>query len=131
VLRGYQGASTSRTRGLGESLSSKKDKEHFWDYRRHRQRQVDAAADRAGRVRQADVVRVVALTTADSQASYAFAPAVFGVIREATGQDGGAAVPVLFITAAGLQVAGAQAWWVGRDACAVRRETVDSSMSAW
>jgi hypothetical protein len=130
-LRGYQGASTSRTRGLGESLSSKKEQDHFRDFEGIGNAKSMPPLIARAEFAKAGVVRVVALTTADSQASYAFAPAVFGVIREATGQDGGAAVPVLFITAAGLQVAGAQAWWVWRDACTVRRETVDSSMSTW
>jgi hypothetical protein len=79
----------------------------------------------------ADVVRVVALVTAVSQASYAFAPAVFGIIRDATAADGSAAVPVLFVTAASFQLAAALAYWRGRNACNVRRQTVDSSISAW
>ncbi len=60
----------------------------------------------------ADVGRVVALVTAVAQASYAFAPAVFGMIRDATG--GSSAVPALFVTAALFQLAAATAYWVGR-----------------
>jgi hypothetical protein len=62
----------------------------------------------------ADVVRVVALMTAVAQASYAFAPAVFGLIRDATVAGGAASVPVLFVTAAGFQAAAAAAFWAGR-----------------
>jgi hypothetical protein len=57
-----------------------------------------------------DVGRVVALITAVSQGFYAFAPAVFGLIREE------AAVPVLFAVAALLQAAAALAYWGGRGA---------------
>ena len=42
-----------------------------------------------------DVPRVVALVVAIGQATYAFAPAAFGLIREFAAQDGGAA-PYLF-----------------------------------
>jgi hypothetical protein len=69
----------------------------------------------------ADVVRVVALVTAVSQASYAFAPAVFGMIRGATASDESATVPVLFATAAGFQVAAALAYWIGRGAFTAHR----------
>lgn len=62
----------------------------------------------------AEVVRVVALMTAVAQASFAFAPAVFGMIRDAGTADGGAAVPLLFVTAAGFQAAAALAYWSGR-----------------
>ncbi len=58
-----------------------------------------------------DVGRVVALTTAVSQGFYAFAPAVFGMIREE------AAVSVLFMIAAALQAAAAFSYWRGRGAC--------------
>jgi hypothetical protein len=57
-----------------------------------------------------DVGRVVALITALSQGFYAFAPAVFGMIRD------DAAVPVLFMVAALLQAAAALAYWKGRGA---------------
>jgi hypothetical protein len=56
--------------------------------------QVEFAAD--------DVARVVALIVAISQATYAFAPVVFGTVREFTAQDASSgAAPGLFI-AAGL-----------------------------
>lgn len=48
-----------------------------------------------------DTGRIVALVTAVSQASYAFAPALFGVIREAAPVHDGGAVPWLFIVAGG------------------------------
>ncbi len=57
-----------------------------------------------------DVGRVVALTTAVSQGFYAFAPAVFGVIREES------VVAVLFLVAAALQAAAACSYWKGRGA---------------
>ena len=62
----------------------------------------------------ADVVRVVALITAVSQASYAFAPALFGMIRDATAPDASATVPILFVTAAGFQFLAALAYGAGR-----------------
>src|ERR1700722_2763716 len=65
----------------------------------------------------ADVVRVVALVTAVSQASYAFAPAVFGLIRDFTTTSGGTAVPLLFVTAATFQAAAAWVYFSGRDLC--------------
>ena len=63
----------------------------------------------------AEVVRVVALVTAISQASYAFAPALFGMIRDATELAGTAAVPGLFLTAALFQTGAALAYWGGRN----------------
>jgi MFS family permease len=62
-----------------------------------------------------EVVRVVALMTAVSQASYAFAPAMFGMIRDATAPAGSAVVPVLFLTAALFQIAAALTYWTGRN----------------
>jgi MFS family permease len=50
-----------------------------------------------------DVPRVVALIIAIAQATYAFAPAVFGLIRELTGETAGAA-PWLFAFAALIQM---------------------------
>jgi MFS family permease len=50
-----------------------------------------------------DVPRVVALIIAIAHATYAFAPAVFGLIRELTGETAGAA-PWLFAFAALIQV---------------------------
>ena len=46
-----------------------------------------------------DVPRVIALIVAMAQATYAFAPAAFGLIREFAAQDGGAA-PYVFAFAA-------------------------------
>jgi hypothetical protein len=68
----------------------------------------------------AEVVRVVALMTAVAQASFAFAPAVFGMIRDASALGGTAAVPVLFLTAALFQGAAALAYWAGRDSFRTR-----------
>ena len=63
-----------------------------------------------------DAGRVVALVTAVSQGFYAFAPAVFGMLREAPVAAGGASVPMVFVVAASLQLAAAAAYWIGRDA---------------
>ncbi|MBC7799788.1 MAG: hypothetical protein H7Z10_04135 [Gemmatimonadaceae bacterium] len=49
----------------------------------------------------ADTMRVVALVTAGSQATYAFAPAAFGALRD-VGTDA-----LLFLAAAGIQLAAA------------------------
>jgi hypothetical protein len=62
-----------------------------------------------------DVARVVPLIVAMAQASYAFAPATFGLIRELTG--GGAhpgAAPMLFATAALVQGLAIAAFLAGR-----------------
>jgi MFS family permease len=67
-----------------------------------------------------DIVRVVALVVAVAQAAYAFAPAVFGIIRDATALDGSAGVPMLFVTAIGFQIAAAAAYWSGRGSFRVR-----------
>jgi hypothetical protein len=64
-----------------------------------------------------DVPRVVALIVAISQAAYAFAPVVFGVIREFTAPaaDGGSgAAPGLFIVAAIVQGLAISAFLAGR-----------------
>jgi hypothetical protein len=65
----------------------------------------------------ADVPRAIALSTAISQATFAFAPALFGLIRE-WGSAGGAAgnpdVPVFFMVAAAVQVLAACAYLLGR-----------------
>ncbi|HYM04906.1 MAG TPA: MFS transporter [Stellaceae bacterium] len=62
-----------------------------------------------------DVLRVVALTTAISQATYAFAPAAFGVLRGVaqTGGETGAA-PWLFGAAAAAQFLGAMVYVCGK-----------------
>jgi MFS family permease len=77
----------------------------------------------------ADVGRVVALVTAVSQGSYAFAPMAFGIIREVTSSGASAAVPVLFVTAMGFQVAGALAYWGGRDAWRDRTRAPAASLT--
>jgi hypothetical protein len=64
-----------------------------------------------------DVPRVVPLIIAISQASYAFAPAAFGLIREFAPQAGMAsagAAPYLFIAAALLQALAIMAFLAGR-----------------
>jgi hypothetical protein len=53
--------------------------------------------------------------TGVAQASFAFAPALFGMIRDATAPAGSATVPVLFLTAALIQGAAALAYWAGRN----------------
>jgi len=65
----------------------------------------------------ADVPRAIALSTAISQATFAFAPALFGMIRE-WGSAGDAAgnpdVPVFFMVAAAVQLIAAFAYLLGR-----------------
>lgn len=64
-----------------------------------------------------DVQRVVALIVAMSQGAYAFAPAIFGVIREFTPQvatSAAGAAPYLFIAAAMIQAAAIAAFLLGR-----------------
>jgi hypothetical protein len=62
-----------------------------------------------------DVQRAVALMVAISQASYAFAPVAFGVIRslEASAVPGQA--PLFFIAAAGLQTLAIGGLLIGRN----------------
>ena len=60
-----------------------------------------------------EVLRVVALITACSQASYAFAPAVFGALRAALPSVGGA-MPLFFLAAGVLQLIAAGAYLLGR-----------------
>jgi MFS family permease len=64
-----------------------------------------------------DVARVVPLIVAISQGTYAFAPTVFGIIREFT-QPGGTitsgAAPYLFAAAAAIQGAAIAAFMLGR-----------------
>jgi MFS family permease len=62
-----------------------------------------------------DVARVVPMIVAIGQGTYAFAPAVFGLIRELSqiGRPSGVA-PYLFMTAAALQGAAIFAFVVGR-----------------
>ncbi len=65
--------------------------------------------------RAADVSKVVALVAATSQAGYAFAPAAFGLLREAgpTVLSGGEGT-LLFAVAAALQLASAAVVLIGR-----------------
>ena len=67
----------------------------------------------------ADTARMVALVTACSQAAYAFAPAVFGLLRDLVGGAGGAA-PALFLAAAAAQVGAAAVLLMGRRRAALR-----------
>jgi MFS family permease len=64
-----------------------------------------------------DVARVVPMIVAVSQGTYAFAPAVFGLIRELAPQAGATtpeAAPYLFLTAAAIQVASIWCFLLGR-----------------
>ncbi len=62
----------------------------------------------------ADRARVVALVTACSQAAYAFAPAAFGLLREAVPSGSEGAAPALFLAAAALQAAACAVFLLGR-----------------
>jgi MFS family permease len=65
----------------------------------------------------ADVPRAIALATAISQATFAFAPAAFGFVREWAGSGDasvGANVPAFFVVAAALQAVAALAYLTGR-----------------
>lgn len=64
----------------------------------------------------ADTARAVALVTACSQAAYAFAPAVFGALRDLLPGGAEGAAPMLFLAAAASQVAAAAVLLVGRRA---------------
>src|SRR5262249_36022442 len=70
-----------------------------------------------------DLGRAVALIVATSQAAYAFAPAAFGLLREAAGSaiSTPGAAPYLFIAAALLQAAAIAAFLIGRSARFRRR----------
>ncbi len=63
-----------------------------------------------------DVARVVPLIVAMGQATYAFAPAVFGIVRELTTAPGQLpdAAPHLFITAAAIQLLSIMIFLLGR-----------------
>ena len=61
----------------------------------------------------ADVARVVSLVTAIGQAGYAFAPAVFGIVR-AFGDSAGASTGPMFCLAAIIQLGAACAILIGR-----------------
>lgn len=62
----------------------------------------------------ADSARAVALVVATGQAAYAFAPAAFGLIREAAAGPDAAATPWVFAAALGVQIAAAGAYLAGR-----------------
>jgi len=62
-----------------------------------------------------ELMRVVALITACSQASYAFAPAVFGALRAALPAADGE-TPLFFLAAGMLQLIAAGAYLLGRSA---------------
>jgi MFS family permease len=68
-----------------------------------------------------DVARVVPLIVATGQATYAFAPAVFGIVRELTATPGKLpdAAPSLFITAAAIQLLAIVIFLLGRRARSV------------
>jgi len=69
----------------------------------------------------ADTARAVALVTACSQACYAFAPAAFGLLRDLGGTafpSVGSGAPLLFVTAALVQLAAAGTVMLGRLASA-------------
>jgi MFS family permease len=61
-----------------------------------------------------EVPRVVALIVAISQAAYAFAPVVFGMIREFAAPSSTGAAPALFVVAAIVQGLAISAFLVGR-----------------
>lgn len=62
-----------------------------------------------------DVPRAIALATAIAQATYAFAPALFGVIREGVmGTKATSGVLIFFAVAAGIQMAAAAIYLAGR-----------------
>jgi hypothetical protein len=72
-----------------------------------------------------DVSRAVPLIVAMAQASYAFAPAAFGLLREfAPGATAAGATPTLFIAAALIQMAAIGALLAGRGAGARRDRAV-------
>ena len=64
-----------------------------------------------------DVSRVVPLIVAIAQGTYAFAPAVFGFIREFAplwGSASAGAAPWLFLAAASVQALAVVAFFIGR-----------------
>jgi hypothetical protein len=62
-----------------------------------------------------DVARVVPLIVATSQAAYAFAPALFGLLREVGTQSAAAsATPAVFLAAAAFQLMAILALLAGR-----------------
>lgn len=63
-----------------------------------------------------DIPRVVALITALSQATYAFAPAAFGALRAASGGGAGGSATLFFTAAIAVQIAAALCYLSGRGA---------------
>jgi hypothetical protein len=63
-----------------------------------------------------DVARVVPLIVAMGQATYAFAPAIFGIVRELTATAAGVpdAAPLVYITAAAIQLLSIGVFLLGR-----------------
>jgi hypothetical protein len=61
-----------------------------------------------------DIPRVVALITATSQATYAFAPAAFGALRAVTTDATTGATPLFFIAAIAVQLVAAGCYLSGR-----------------
>ena len=72
----------------------------------------------------ADAPRIVALTVAISQAAYAFAPGLFGLLRQ-VGSD-----RVIFLAAAAIQLAAISAYLAGRGAGGPRRGEIGSPVHA-
>lgn len=68
-----------------------------------------------------DSARAVALVVAVGQATYAFAPALFGLIRDATAGPDLAATPWVFLVALGVQIVAAGAYALGRKLFQKRR----------
>jgi MFS family permease len=74
-----------------------------------------------------DVARVVPLIVAISQGTYAFAPAMFGIIREFSQRGGtvpSGTAPYLFVAAAAIQGAAIAAFMLGRFRIGEREEWV-------
>jgi hypothetical protein len=72
----------------------------------------------------ADALRVVALIVAISQGAYAFAPAVFGLLRQVSSDQG------IFVAAMLIQVAAAGAYLLGSDAYNTRKRDISQSAPA-
>jgi hypothetical protein len=61
-----------------------------------------------------DLPRVVALVTATSQATYALAPATFGILRDLGPATGSAATLGVFLAAGSIQLMASMAYLGGR-----------------
>ena len=62
----------------------------------------------------ADVPRAIALSTAMAQATFAFAPALFGLLREWEAAPDRTATPLFFLIAGAIQIAAAAVYMTGR-----------------